>query len=75
MFLAGVPGMSVKENESGVGASWFDAFFGDGFVGSGVGGVSSALALIVSCSPSSFTSSLLKGNELSFSSKRRGLGG
>lgn len=74
-FFGDAPGKSVKENESGVGASFRDVSFGDCFVGSRAGGVSSTFALIVSCSPSKLTSSLLKGNEFSCSSRRRGLGG
>ncbi len=76
-FCLDVPGMSVKEKDSGVDAAFCDAFVVESrcFEGSMEGGVSSAFALIVSCSPSSFTSSLLKATEFSLSSRRRGLGG
>ncbi len=79
-FFADAPGISVNEKDSGVGAAFCDAFVAEllcCFAGSAAGGVSSssAFALIVSCSPSSFTSSSLKGNESSLSSRSRGLGG
>ncbi len=77
-FFVDAPGISVNEKDSGVGAAFWDAFVAGlfcCFAGSAAGGVSSAFALIVSCSPSSFTSSSLKGNESSLSSRSRGLGG